>query len=129
MSKRKRVFYRRGSYSTSSPLPISSDADGLSQRKYLKPKILSRQIIINILSYFLFLFFHYRLDNHLVTGHRYPAEQHICESCPRAYAWRPLLVRHRAIVHGDLRKYPCENCPKVSIISKLKINKISLINR
>ncbi|XP_034939425.1 transcription factor hamlet-like isoform X2 [Chelonus insularis] len=52
------------------------------------------------------------LDKHLVTGHRYPADQHICESCPRAYSWRPLLVRHRAIVHGDLRKYPCENCPK-----------------
>ncbi|XP_044595350.1 histone-lysine N-methyltransferase MECOM-like isoform X3 [Cotesia glomerata] len=52
------------------------------------------------------------LDNHLVTGHRYPSDQHICESCPRAYAWRPLLVRHRAIIHGDLRKYPCENCPK-----------------
>ncbi|XP_015607985.1 MDS1 and EVI1 complex locus protein isoform X2 [Cephus cinctus] len=56
------------------------------------------------------------LDGHLVTCHRYPAEQHLCESCPRGYAWRPLLVRHRAIVHGDLRKYPCENCPK-SILS------------
>ncbi|KAG5322248.1 HAM factor, partial [Pseudoatta argentina] len=53
------------------------------------------------------------LDSHLVTCHRYPAEQHRCDSCPRAYAWRPLLVRHRAIVHGDLRNYPCENCPKV----------------
>ncbi|XP_076756071.1 transcription factor hamlet isoform X1 [Xylocopa sonorina] len=52
------------------------------------------------------------LDSHLVTCHRYPAEQHRCDSCPRAYAWRPLLVRHRAIVHGDLRNYPCENCPK-----------------
>ncbi|XP_043577870.1 histone-lysine N-methyltransferase MECOM-like isoform X3 [Bombus pyrosoma] len=53
------------------------------------------------------------LDTHLITCHRYPAEQHRCDSCPRAYAWRPLLVRHRAIVHGDLRNYPCENCPKV----------------
>lgn len=52
------------------------------------------------------------LDSHLVTCHRYPAEQHRCDTCPRAYAWRPLLVRHRAIVHGDLRNYPCENCPK-----------------
>ncbi|XP_043577873.1 histone-lysine N-methyltransferase MECOM-like isoform X6 [Bombus pyrosoma] len=52
------------------------------------------------------------LDTHLITCHRYPAEQHRCDSCPRAYAWRPLLVRHRAIVHGDLRNYPCENCPK-----------------
>ncbi|XP_071628712.1 transcription factor hamlet isoform X2 [Temnothorax longispinosus] len=55
------------------------------------------------------------LDSHLVTCHRYPAEQHRCDSCPRAYAWRPLLVRHRAIVHGDLRNYPCENCPKSNI--------------
>ncbi|XP_016912561.2 transcription factor hamlet-like isoform X2 [Apis cerana] len=52
------------------------------------------------------------LDSHLITCHRYPAEQHRCDNCPRAYAWRPLLVRHRAIVHGDLRNYPCENCPK-----------------
>ncbi|XP_029044076.2 transcription factor hamlet-like isoform X2 [Osmia bicornis bicornis] len=52
------------------------------------------------------------LDSHLVSCHRYPAEQHRCDTCPRAYAWRPLLVRHRAIVHGDLRNYPCENCPK-----------------
>ncbi|XP_018360596.1 PREDICTED: MDS1 and EVI1 complex locus protein EVI1-like isoform X1 [Trachymyrmex cornetzi] len=55
------------------------------------------------------------LDSHLVTCHRYPAEQHRCDSCPRAYAWRPLLVRHRAIVHGDLRNYPCENCPKSNV--------------
>lgn len=53
------------------------------------------------------------LDNHLVACHRYPSEQHRCENCTTGYAWRPLLVRHRAIVHGDLRKYLCENCPKI----------------
>ncbi|XP_051155278.1 histone-lysine N-methyltransferase PRDM16-like isoform X2 [Leptopilina boulardi] len=53
------------------------------------------------------------LDNHLVTCHRYPSEQHRCENCPSGYTWRPLLVRHRSIVHGDLRKYLCENCPKI----------------
>ncbi|KAJ8680989.1 hypothetical protein QAD02_016776 [Eretmocerus hayati] len=53
------------------------------------------------------------LNNHLVTCHRYPARSHCCTSCPSAYAWRPLLVRHRAIAHGDVRNYPCENCPKV----------------
>ncbi|KAK2582364.1 hypothetical protein KPH14_004695 [Odynerus spinipes] len=53
------------------------------------------------------------LDEHLVTCHRYPADQHRCDDCPRGYAWRALLVRHRAIVHGDRRNYPCENCPRV----------------
>ncbi|XP_011506050.1 PREDICTED: LOW QUALITY PROTEIN: PR domain zinc finger protein 16-like [Ceratosolen solmsi marchali] len=52
------------------------------------------------------------LNNHLVICHRYPAREHCCSSCPSGYAWRPLLVRHRAIVHGDIRKYPCENCSK-----------------
>ncbi|KAI4473477.1 hypothetical protein M0804_015323 [Polistes exclamans] len=52
------------------------------------------------------------LDEHLVTCHRYPAKQHQCSDCPRGYAWRGLLVRHRAIVHGDRRNYPCENCPR-----------------
>ncbi|OXU24430.1 hypothetical protein TSAR_012233 [Trichomalopsis sarcophagae] len=52
------------------------------------------------------------LNNHLVVCHRYPAREHCCSSCPSGYAWRPLLVRHRALVHGDVRKYPCENCPK-----------------
>ncbi|XP_046752733.1 histone-lysine N-methyltransferase MECOM-like [Diprion similis] len=53
------------------------------------------------------------LDGHLVTCHRYPAEQYRCETCHKGYAWRPLVVRHRAIVHGDLKSYQCENCPKV----------------
>lgn len=70
--------------------------------------------IIYIAANEMYASFIFRLDSHLVTCHRYPAEQHRCDSCPRAYAWRPLLVRHRAIVHGDLRNYPCENCPKVS---------------
>ncbi|XP_011302457.1 PR domain zinc finger protein 16-like isoform X2 [Fopius arisanus] len=52
------------------------------------------------------------LDSHLVTCHRYPSDQHRCDSCSRGFAWRPLLVRHRAVIHGNLRKYPCENCPK-----------------
>lgn len=60
---------------------------------------------------------HFRLDCHLVTCHRYPSDQHRCDSCSRGFAWRPLLVRHRALIHGDLRKYPCENCPKVTTSS------------
>ncbi|KAL4711512.1 hypothetical protein ACJJTC_000528 [Scirpophaga incertulas] len=30
-----------------------------------------------------------------------------------AYSSRALLLRHRALAHTDIRKYPCENCPKV----------------
>ncbi|XP_063973910.1 histone-lysine N-methyltransferase MECOM-like isoform X1 [Diachasmimorpha longicaudata] len=55
------------------------------------------------------------LDCHLVTSHRYPSDQHYCDSCSRGFAWRPLLVRHRALIHGHLRKYPCENCPKTPL--------------
>lgn len=54
-----------------------------------------------------------RLDEHLVTNHRYPADQYKCELCPRAFSWRPSLQRHRALSHGEIRKYPCENCSKV----------------
>ncbi|KAL2737750.1 histone-lysine N-methyltransferase PRDM16-like isoform X1 [Vespula squamosa] len=46
------------------------------------------------------------LDGHLVTCHRYPADQHRCDDCPRGYAWRALLVRHRAIVHGTMPQLP-----------------------
>ena len=55
----------------------------------------------------------HRLDEHLVTNHRYPADQYKCELCPRAFSWRPSLQRHRALSHGEIRKYPCENCSKV----------------
>ncbi|KAJ9579357.1 hypothetical protein L9F63_024535, partial [Diploptera punctata] len=53
------------------------------------------------------------LDEHLVSNHRYPADQYKCELCPRAFCWKPNLQRHRAAHHGDVRKYPCENCTKV----------------
>ncbi|XP_033611519.1 histone-lysine N-methyltransferase MECOM isoform X3 [Cryptotermes secundus] len=54
-----------------------------------------------------------QLDEHLVTNHRYPADQYKCELCPRAFSWRPSLQRHRALSHEEIRKYPCENCSKV----------------
>ncbi|PSN58355.1 hypothetical protein C0J52_12993 [Blattella germanica] len=54
-----------------------------------------------------------RLDEHLVTNHRYPADQHKCDLCPRAFCWKPGLQRHRAISHGEVKKYTCENCGKV----------------
>ncbi|CRK91379.1 CLUMA_CG005052, isoform A [Clunio marinus] len=54
------------------------------------------------------------LDVHLVATHHYPKDAFRCEHCPKSYCYRPSLLRHRAIVHGEYRKYPCENCSKVS---------------
>lgn len=36
-------------------------------------------------------------------------------------------MRHRAIIHGDLRKYPCENCPKVRITPKTLLSPPNLL--
>ncbi|XP_052563825.1 transcription factor hamlet-like isoform X3 [Culex pipiens pallens] len=55
-----------------------------------------------------------QLDVHLVTSHHYPKDAYRCESCPKAYSYRPSLLRHRALAHNENRRYPCENCPKVS---------------
>ncbi|XP_022822686.1 PR domain zinc finger protein 16-like isoform X2 [Spodoptera litura] len=52
------------------------------------------------------------LDRHLITEHAQPAGAFPCELCNRAYSTRVLLLRHRALAHTDIRKYPCENCPK-----------------
>ncbi|XP_045488833.1 histone-lysine N-methyltransferase PRDM16 isoform X2 [Pieris rapae] len=52
------------------------------------------------------------LDRHLIQAHAQPAAAYHCELCNRAYCSRPLLLRHRALTHTDIRKYPCENCPK-----------------
>ncbi|KAL0871268.1 hypothetical protein ABMA27_005023 [Loxostege sticticalis] len=52
------------------------------------------------------------LDRHLIQAHAQPASAFHCELCNRAYSSRALLLRHRALAHTDIRKYPCENCPK-----------------
>ncbi|XP_064073558.1 histone-lysine N-methyltransferase MECOM-like isoform X2 [Vanessa tameamea] len=52
------------------------------------------------------------LDRHLIQAHAQPASAFHCELCNRAYSSRALLLRHRALTHTDIRKYPCENCPK-----------------
>ncbi|XP_063697464.1 MDS1 and EVI1 complex locus protein EVI1-A [Culicoides brevitarsis] len=57
------------------------------------------------------------LDDHLVTSHQYPRDKYPCELCSRAYSYRPSLIRHRAVSHGEVRKYPCENCKKVAEFS------------
>lgn len=51
------------------------------------------------------------MEDHLITGHRYPPDQYRCESCSQTFCWRPHLNFHQAQVHG--RKFPCENCTKV----------------
>lgn len=54
-----------------------------------------------------------RLDDHLVTSHRYTPDQFQCDICPQSYCWRPCLTRHNALQHSEHRKYTCENCPKI----------------
>ncbi|XP_037042458.1 transcription factor hamlet-like isoform X4 [Bradysia coprophila] len=53
-----------------------------------------------------------QLDDHLVSTHHYPKDAFRCDICPKSYCYRPSLLRHRALIHGELRKYPCENCTK-----------------
>ncbi|XP_065340624.1 histone-lysine N-methyltransferase PRDM16-like isoform X5 [Cloeon dipterum] len=52
------------------------------------------------------------LDEHLVSGHGYQAGQHKCDHCAASFSWRPCLLRHKS-VHGEQKKYHCENCAKV----------------
>uniref|UniRef100_A0A2S2NLS7 Transcription factor hamlet n=1 Tax=Schizaphis graminum TaxID=13262 RepID=A0A2S2NLS7_SCHGA len=52
-----------------------------------------------------------QLDDHLVSGHHYKANQYGCELCPQSYSWKPCLIRHLALAHS--RKFTCETCSKV----------------
>lgn len=52
------------------------------------------------------------LDEHLVSSHGYIAGQFRCEYCPRSFSWRPNLIQHKT-VHGEYKRYPCENCSRV----------------
>ncbi|XP_022916421.2 transcription factor hamlet-like isoform X1 [Onthophagus taurus] len=54
-----------------------------------------------------------KLDDHLITKHNYRKDDYRCELCPKAYSFRPNLIKHRSVVHGEHRKYHCENCTKV----------------
>lgn len=60
------------------------------------------------------MFFLFRLDDHLVAIHQYPKKTFTCDICHKTYSIKPSLLRHRALAHGEFRKFPCENCPKVS---------------
>lgn len=57
-----------------------------------------------------------RLDDHLIIKHNYRKDEYRCDLCPKAYSHRPCLIKHRAVIHGEHRKYHCENCPKVNLI-------------
>ena len=52
------------------------------------------------------------MDDHLITAHGYAAGQFRCEYCPRAFSWRPNLIQHKTL-HGEFKRYPCENCSRV----------------
>lgn len=55
-----------------------------------------------------------RLDNHLILCHNYKKDEFRCEICSQGFSYRQSLLRHRVIQHGEIRKFPCENCSKVS---------------
>lgn len=63
-----------------------------------------------------FVSYFFRLDTHLIGAHNYPKETFHCETCLQSFCYRPSLLRHRALEHGEIRKYPCENCTKVSYL-------------
>ena len=65
------------------------------------------------LKYFVLIHnFFYRLDDHMIDAHSHNRGQYPCEHCPKTFAWRPNLLRHK-MVHGEFRRFPCENCDKV----------------
>lgn len=54
-----------------------------------------------------------KLDEHLIQKHNYRRNEYRCDFCPKAYSYKPCLIRHRAVVHGETKKYHCENCTKL----------------
>ena len=47
-----------------------------------------------------------------IEAHSHSRGQYPCEHCPKNFAWRPNLLRHK-MIHGEFRRFPCENCDKV----------------
>ncbi|KAH8412836.1 hypothetical protein KR009_006195 [Drosophila setifemur] len=54
-----------------------------------------------------------RLDDHLVGVHHFKQDEFHCKVCSQRFCHRPLLIKHEAIAHNNIRKYSCENCSKV----------------
>ena len=64
----------------------------------------------------------HRLDDHMIESHGHKPNQFRCEHCPKSFAWRPNLLKHK-MVHGEYRRFPCENCDKVfTDPSNLQVN-------
>ncbi|XP_016964333.1 transcription factor hamlet isoform X2 [Drosophila biarmipes] len=53
------------------------------------------------------------LDDHLVGAHHFKQDEFPCKQCSLRFCHRPLLIKHEAISHNNIRKYSCENCSKV----------------
>lgn len=78
------------------------------------------KISANFICIFLLLIY-FRLDDHLIAAHHFRKDEFFCELCSQRFCHRPLLLKHRALQHNEIRKYPCENCTKVSGCYQLKI--------
>jgi len=63
----------------------------------------------------IFSFFFSSLDDHLVGAHHFKQDEFQCKQCTVRFCHRPLLIKHEAISHNNIRKYSCENCSKVSL--------------
>ncbi|XP_032580535.1 transcription factor hamlet isoform X1 [Drosophila sechellia] len=53
------------------------------------------------------------LDDHLIGAHHFKQDEFPCKQCALRFCHRPLLIKHEAISHNNIRKYSCENCSKV----------------
>ncbi|VEN45468.1 unnamed protein product [Callosobruchus maculatus] len=53
------------------------------------------------------------LDEHLILKHNHQKNKFKCNYCYKAYSDRPCLIKHKAVEHGETKKYHCENCPKI----------------
>ncbi|XP_039150321.1 transcription factor hamlet isoform X4 [Drosophila simulans] len=53
------------------------------------------------------------LDDHLIGAHHFKQDEFACKQCALRFCHRPLLIKHEAISHNNIRKYSCENCSKV----------------
>ncbi|CAG9826438.1 unnamed protein product [Diabrotica balteata] len=53
-----------------------------------------------------------KLDEHVIKNHNHRRDEHQCDYCSKAFSYRPLLIKHLAIKHGQIKRYHCENCTK-----------------
>lgn len=50
----------------------------------------------------------------MILCHNYQKDSYNCEICTRGFCHRQSLFRHKHLQHGEVRKFQCENCTKVS---------------